>query len=119
MPVGVTVEQILELLIHITIWTDKDQIWDAWRADALVLRRDHLVVDNLQQLWYRECHIIAWLIGQLNICGSDAKLRAELDHVSLQGQSCTPDAAAQRACLQRIRSKHGGTPPFELPSADF
>ena len=102
--------EILELLCYITTWTDKDQIWDAWRDDALVLRRDDLVWDNLQHLRYRDHHIMAWLIGYLNICDADIKLKAELDELNLQGLSYNHDAAERAACLRKLQKVHGGTP---------
>ena len=102
--------EILELLCFITTWADKDQIWDAWRDGALVLRRDHLIWANMQHLRYRDHYIMAWLIENLNICDADVKLKAKLHELNLQGLSYKHDAAAQAACLRKIREVHGGTP---------
>ena len=107
LPVGVSPEDILNLLCFITIWTDRDQILDAWRAGALVLRRDQLIPDTLQQLSYRDHHIIAWLIGHLNICGADEELQNELSDLTMQGFSLTSASAARFYCLRTIRTAHG------------
>ena len=105
LPVGVSPEDILNLLCFITIWTDRDQILDAWRAGALVLRRDHLIPDTLQQLSYRDHRIIAWLTGHLNICGADWELQNELSDLTMQGFSL--NSAARACCLRTIRAAHG------------
>ena len=108
LPVGVSVKDILNLLCFITIWTDQDQILDAWRDGALVLRRDQLIPDTLQQLSYKDLHIITWLMGHLNICGADEELQNELSDLTMQRFSSTSVSAARFCCLRTIRTAHGG-----------
>lgn len=96
------------MLCFITIWTDQDQILDAWRDGALVLHKDQLIPDTLQQLSYRDLHIIAWLIGHHNICGADEELQNELSDLTMQGSSSTSASAASFCCLRTIRTAHGG-----------
>ena len=108
LPIGVSLQDLLAFLCHISIWTDWRSILDALKAGRLVLKSDQLRMEALSDLTPRGLRILSWLIWNLNICAGNQELQQQLQHVLSAQTGLSSPPSGRASALQEIRAAHGG-----------